>query len=810
MALRSLFYTKFILFYICSIGLQSFTTAQSSSFIDSLEKANQAYILEDSIKINILLDIIEKLMQSNPKRGIMMADEAIRISVKNNARFLEAKANNLKGACLFNQRNVLESIKFVNESANLYKEIGRRDLEASRYSRVAYLWSENGDRNKSIVYNKKAIAIYKELGLINEQARAMSWMARQFGYLGDSSNARQYYMEAIRLNQTINNNLAIITIYNDMSFVYSSNGEFIKAIESSHQALKMCEIIKDSIMKAKIYTSIGNVYTNVNEPYLAIEFYEKALKTSRQFGNELDEAILLNNIGVNYRELKNYTIAYKYLIQSKKIHEKLNSRGELGNCIMNLGTVFHLQKIYKEAISYLNDAKSIFESTNNKYGIATVINDLLICYRQSDKETLQAFGIENSNLNDTLISLAIKGISLCDESSNLQSKWSILYELSLCYERKGEFNNAYNTFAEFVSLRDSVNGDAIKQELKRKAIKYEFDKKEASLVFEKRITIEQLEKQKILSEKQRQDIKIKNQLIIISEDKNEINHLAYLKEKAEKTEKEQRLLLSEKDKQLQASQLDILGNEKKIQLQHLASQKSTIGFLLAGLIVILLSSIVYYLRLQQRQSQKEAIIQSKFTQRLFESTEDERGRIARDLHDGLSHELLTLKRTLASEGLHKNTTTKIDHIINDVRQISRNLHPVMLESLGLKICLDTLCEQYMNSGSLFISHQINYHNILSKPSELQVFRIIQEALNNIIKYAKADAAKLSIETNNNVTEISIQDNGIGFDVNTVLNSGKSFGLISIQQRSKAIGGIAHITSNQNGTLININIPNNIK
>ena len=105
--------------------------------------------------------------------------------------------------------------------------------------------------------------------------------------------------------------------------------------------------------------------------------------------------------------------------------------------------------------------------------------------------------------------------------------------------------------------------------------------------------------------------------------------------------------------------------------------------------------------------------------------------------------------------------------------------------------------------------KINYNQNLSKSSELQVLRIIQEAITNIIKYAKADAAKLSIETNNNVTEIWIQDNGIGFDVNTVLNSGKSFGLISIQQRYKAIGGIAKIISNQNGTLININIPNNI-
>ncbi|MBK8644893.1 MAG: hypothetical protein IPN15_22570 [Saprospiraceae bacterium] len=87
--------------------------------------------------------------------------------------------------------------------------------------------------------------------------------------------------------------------------------------------------------------------------------------------------------------------------------------------------------------------------------------------------------------------------------------------------------------------------------------------KRSNFGFEKKITIAQLEKQNILSEKQRQDLKIKDQLIIISNAKNKISHLAYLKEKSEKAEKENQLQLSEKDKQLQVSQLNILNNEKK-------------------------------------------------------------------------------------------------------------------------------------------------------------------------------------------------------------------------------------------------------
>ena len=243
----------------------------------------------------------------------------------------------------------------------------------------------------------------------------------------------------------------------------------------------------------------------------------------------------------------------------------------------------------------------------------------------------------------------------------------------------------------------------------------------------------------------------------------------------------------------------------RIKDQDLKEQKTLIALLIASLGAILLGLTVFSLWQRQKRAQRETANQVQFTQQLFQNTEDERGRIARDLHDGVSHELMTLKRSLA-EQTTVSSAQKIDTIINDIRQISRNLHPVLLESIGLKISLESLCDQFGQNEELFVSHDIDYHKTLSPNAELQLFRIVQEALNNVEKYAQAEAANVHIFSENKTLKIEIKDNGKGFDVEKALNGSKAFGLHSVLQRSKAINGDATIQSSDKGTVIKILVP----
>ncbi|MGF7233211.1 ATP-binding protein [Arachidicoccus sp.] len=246
--------------------------------------------------------------------------------------------------------------------------------------------------------------------------------------------------------------------------------------------------------------------------------------------------------------------------------------------------------------------------------------------------------------------------------------------------------------------------------------------------------------------------------------------------------------------------------EVKIQMQQkeLVKKAAFSNMLLALLIVLGLGTAFIITRGRLIRKRKEALMQQQFTSGLLAKTEEERGRIARDLHDGLSQELLLLKNQV-NVGV-KIEPEKIDKIINEVRTISRNIHPVMLDQIGFKESILHTCNQISESEQLFIATDIEYHMELSKEKELQLFRIIQEALNNIIKYASAQAAKVQIAEIHKGLGVIIQDNGKGFDVQATLNGHSAFGLLSILERSKAINGKASISSDSKGTIINIEIP----
>jgi signal transduction histidine kinase len=130
----------------------------------------------------------------------------------------------------------------------------------------------------------------------------------------------------------------------------------------------------------------------------------------------------------------------------------------------------------------------------------------------------------------------------------------------------------------------------------------------------------------------------------------------------------------------------------------------------------------------------------------------------------------------------------------------------MFDNVGLEASLENLCERMTDAG-LFTTCTIYYTCKLSKENELQLYRIVQEALNNTMKHAKAKAAKVTIDTLDNNLHVEIKDNGIGFDYDKKTLDSKSFGLKSIFQRANAIGGKAKIESDANGTRVILMIDN---
>jgi PAS domain S-box-containing protein len=214
-----------------------------------------------------------------------------------------------------------------------------------------------------------------------------------------------------------------------------------------------------------------------------------------------------------------------------------------------------------------------------------------------------------------------------------------------------------------------------------------------------------------------------------------------------------------------------------------------------------------------------ALREQKITSSLiFEKLEIERNRISRELHDGLGQILSAIKINLEvfekgnRDDLHPLITAKtlIGDANSEIKNIIFSLHPSFLDKYGLVTALKSLC-QSMNESTGILFNLINHGLLrrLNPKHELTVFRVVQEAINNIVKHSKSKTADVIIYLNSDILSIIINDKGIGFNVSQVGDPKrpKSFGLVSMRERVEILDGSFNIESEPGkGTEISIIIP----
>ncbi len=212
----------------------------------------------------------------------------------------------------------------------------------------------------------------------------------------------------------------------------------------------------------------------------------------------------------------------------------------------------------------------------------------------------------------------------------------------------------------------------------------------------------------------------------------------------------------------------------------------------------------------------------KLSHHLQKSREEQNAYIAREIHDDLGQELTALEMMLTlledsisgdtpvnkkTESLKNEIRWQLDSVVEKTRKLTLDLRPVILDTYNLDEAVIWLAEQCEKNTKIPISKDIKVKDLnLGADKNVAVFRVFQEAFNNIAKYSKADNVKISIEKNENILNFSIKDNGCGFNTNGS-TSGISFGIMNMQERVLFCEGDFEIISNPgNGTEIIFSLP----
>jgi signal transduction histidine kinase/ligand-binding sensor domain-containing protein len=201
-----------------------------------------------------------------------------------------------------------------------------------------------------------------------------------------------------------------------------------------------------------------------------------------------------------------------------------------------------------------------------------------------------------------------------------------------------------------------------------------------------------------------------------------------------------------------------------------------------------------------------------FARQLIDSQELERGRIAAELHDGLSQSLVIIKNramlSLTKPEDHARALEQLKEIadastyaIDEVKDIIYDLRPIQLDRLGLTGAIEDMIEKVAEANELRLTKNFDdVDNIFPKEFENSIYRIVQESLNNIIKHAAATKFEVHLTGNEVQVELIVKDNGRGFVAQPENNNKQKsgFGLIGIVERAKLLGGVASIESIKDG------------
>ena len=627
------------------------------------------------------------------------------------------------------------------------------------------------------------------------------------------------------LDQTIKDKANLVKsnlayeILETRSMLHSSNGEHEQAMQCLKASINFISSSgEDAVLKTQILNQIATNYQTLGKVDSSIFYYKKliALKTKTE-----DAQGLLSDhstVGGLYKEIGSYVEAQQSFMNAIKKGEELKDTLSLLTTYIDIAKVYLEQRLIDPALEYTEKAEllskekeALFiegQSYQLKGSILEIADqkDRALIYYNKALKVFEKLGLKKYIADIHLITAGLFGNEDNLEKAELVLRKALEIRLE-SKDKTGELNTKL-ALAD-VLLRLNKDKDQVKSWMKDcLKIAKQTNNKSA---FQQYFYL-----QSILDEKTgRQASALANFKKHIYVRDSISNH----KNAKIVRELEKKYKTAEKDKEIALHKQQITEQEGALKKRN-----TQIVQLLSGLLVLLILSFLTFITYQRNKTfneQKLSVIEkekeTQILRAMVSGEEQERRRIARDLHDGLGANLATVKMRInalrnnipgiQNEESYNKAEELIDDACENIREISHNMMPGSLSRYGLEVALQDMCEAIQNSNKIevaFIPHGLD--KIVDDVVEINIYRIVQELLKNIIKHAEAKEAIVQLTLEDNLLLIVIEDDGKGFDMKTK-NIFDGIGIGSIQSRVIYLNGNIDIVSSPGkGTTFNIEIP----
>lgn len=634
---------------------------------------------------------------------------------------------------------------------------------AMKYARI--------DLDSAMMFAEQAFALSNQLDYDKGRLDALF----RKGYIqkkkGNYNTSFEYFTEFLALSEKIQDSGNMAKGYLEYAIAFRRMGKEELASYYHKKSISIYLKLNHKWGLLSNYNSLGNLFKSNAQFDSAAYYYMQAININKEVGSVKNLIIIYHNLGGTYKELQDYENARKYLFMALNNTED-DDKDKLSIIYTKLGNVSNEEMYLDSALFYYKLAEPLCRDLRDLRGLSDLYMNYGIVF---EKKGLYDLAYHNYNLalkyyKEQNLSKGI--IKACQRIAEVYSKRGNYNEALMLLDSCYQLSKSTNRTNERLSIL--LHFSEIYYESGNYRLSYDYFNKYNNL----KDSIYMLEKEEIIA-----DLRIQY------------------------------------DRELDQAKILALENE------NLRKTKQRNTYFFTGLTIIGLGIfLLLYLRLTARKNriiaeqrirqleEEKKLLAAKF---LVEGQEEERKRIAQELHDGLGVLLSTTKMQFSSikdkspenKSLIERATKLLEQASGDVRKISHNMMPGLLTKLGLCEAVEDLFERLNETEGISAHAEITGgRERLPENKEIMMYRIVQEMVNNTLKHAEAKHLGLVINVLPEHLDILYTDDGKGFDVAEQLES-KSLGLQSIQSRVNFLEGQLQIESSpEAGTKYTMLIP----
>ncbi len=644
-----------------------------------------------------------------------------------------------------------------------------------------------GKKQEALDAFRQAESIFKEGGTALQSQKWITTV-RVSAMLDDMAK----YEESIRILQEALNfytaqkdSVQMGHVYHNLAFSHYNLGKTQQAVQYYTREVEVLGN-KDSAQLARAYNQLGNIWADdLEDDRKALYYYQQSLALKLPLNDPNAITAAYNNLGITYKDLgqldkaiEQYDLAFKYAQKTGVVTQQFNP-------LINMSNIYKRQERYPQALQNLEKALTMVDKVT--------VRQQHILY--------ESLAIVHNELGDfdKGIMYAQKAVALVKDANDYSNLSSAELNLAKAYEGKKDYEQAYRHFMLHKGYTDSLNEGDRKKDLAELMIKYEAAKKDKELVAA-RSEIERKEqlRQLALTEKALEE---ERHEAVLKESKLNEEHAINARKEIE---------LRSQQQQLKAAQLLNQQQEDLLQSKDRLRNRTNI-LLLSILIALVAGGLFFYQRKRRLVAARQNALELQLAKtEALNKIQEERLRISRELHDNIGSHLTLINATVESmpcvnvDDITPQVAVVKNSLVMSMRELRRtvwlmNRTAVSIDELAVRL-RDYLRPVINQQLRIQVETSGNTDITLSDLTTTHVFRIIQEAVNNAIKYAQCTLVTIRLEaTEDQMVRFSVTDNGVGFDALAIQDGN---GLKNMQYRMNELKGTLTMSSQPCETVVN--------